>query len=77
MENSIHFFGAFRKGNVTQLTRCEKVNHLGLEKSVQLFPCSNVTSKRIFCQGHMISVHQVLMNKISFLLHKDPNEMNR
>ena len=22
MENSIHFFGAFRKGNVTQLTRC-------------------------------------------------------
>ena len=23
MENSIHFFGAFRKGNVTQLTRCD------------------------------------------------------
>ena len=22
MENSIHFFGAFRKGNVTRLTRC-------------------------------------------------------
>ena len=23
MENSIHFFGPFRKGNVTRLTRCE------------------------------------------------------
>ena len=23
MENSIHFFGAFRKGNVTRLTRCD------------------------------------------------------
>ena len=23
MENSIHFFGAFRKGNVTRLTQCE------------------------------------------------------
>ena len=26
MENSIHFFGAFRKGNVTQLTRCVTTN---------------------------------------------------
>ena len=25
MENSIHFFGAFRKGNVTRLTRCEEL----------------------------------------------------
>ena len=26
MENSIHFFGPFRKGNVTQLTRCASLS---------------------------------------------------